>query len=147
MPAVAAPQSMSAWCSGIWDFGHRLNVDTGRPGTLQVHATITNPTAAVGLGFHISVYTLGGGGYVLNSYNAANALAKSFYYPGALASGVFYVYTGGNNWGPRVQIVNAMPARVSWENEAWTYFLTLYPEYNVPAPRPVFTSLSDFPAL
>lgn len=146
MGKIAIPSSMSAWCSGLWDFGKLGNTDTGQIFDMQLHATITKSSAVAGLGFHLSAYLLGDGGYVLSDFRPENAYAKSYYYPGALASGNCYIYAGGNNWGPLVAVITGMPAYQRLVNEGWAYFLEINPGYKVP-PKPPTLTVENFPTL
>lgn len=144
--AIAVPKSMQVWCAGVWDFGMLGNSQTGSHQRLQLHATITKSNAHAGLGFHLSAYALGEGGYLLADWNPSNAVAKSYYYPTGLGTGAYAKYQGRDNWGPKVSMINGMPYLPTMESEAWAYFLTLYPGYKAPVVAPKLTE-ADFPKL
>ncbi|MDB5318083.1 MAG: hypothetical protein JWO24_3927 [Rhodospirillales bacterium] len=137
------PKNSTTWCAGLWDFGKLNNTQTGQQGELQLHATITMAGTAAGVGFHLSAYALGGGGYVLSDWDPANAMSRRYYEPTGLATGQFRHKAGHINRTPAT-IAN-MTYLATMESEAWAYFLTLYPAYKAPV---VFTvKKSDFPAL
>lgn len=146
MGEIAVPSSMSAWCEGLWDFGKLDNKATGNLAELQLHATITKASSVAGLGFHLSAYGLGSGGYVLNDYKPENALAKSYYYPGALKSGQCYIYVGAQNWGPNVATITGMAVYQQLVDDGWSYFLTKFPDYKKPVEAPKLTAI-NFPKL
>ncbi|MES2711479.1 MAG: hypothetical protein V4653_07840 [Pseudomonadota bacterium] len=139
----STPKDSDTWCAGLWDFGKLNNTQTGRQGELQLHGTITKAAAIPGIGFHISAYALGSGGYVLNDWNPANAIARRYYKPTGLATGAYMNKTGAINKMPGT--IGQMAALNTMVAETWAYFLTIYPEYKAPV---VFhMRSSDFPPL
>ena len=141
MGQVPVPDSMQAWCEGLFDYGLIANNVTGLHYGLQCHITVTKPTSHDGVGFHISVYNTAEGLIGAGSYKPETAVAKVYFFPG-MNNAITESWTFTNPG-----FIKAFPGYANIKSQAIAFFHQIYPQYAPKAPIPDMKSEVDFPSL
>jgi hypothetical protein len=129
----------TTWYDGIKSLGKFDGTATGLVSEHLVHVTVTNATAIVGIGVHISYYLVQGS--LLDERDPSKAAARIYFASQGVGKGLVFdkVWTKTGP-GPKVN--------VTFKDEAQTYFYSFYPTHKKPAVITVDTSdTTQWPSL